>query len=659
MPTVCELAAVAPSSLSAEALVRWRRDALSALGVRRMALILFDAALPRPANADWGAGSAYTETARDLFRYARELGFNAIQLGPQGAPSRDNPSPYDSSIFSRNPLALDASWLLEGSGPLPLIQPSELGEWLTNGPASLGHQVAHEFAFDTSRHLVRVAFERFERAQSAAARDARRRLAHFRATHAHWLIADGLYPCLCDHYGGQDFTHWPTNDAGFSDATLFRYGASFDGSQPLATPSVWASERLSLLSEHFAREIGAHVFAQWLLQEQHEALHSWAQQHGLQLYGDLHVGCSRGDAWHYQSLFLQNYLLGAPPSRTNPSGQPWGYPVLAPAALQPSASGQAAHAWLRARSKGLFSDYDAVRIDHPHGWVNPWVYRANTEDALDAVQRGARLYASPNSPEHPELSRYSLVRQDQLALELPRYADGRLRGLEAPQVDAFGRAFEVFAEQARAQKRPVEEALICEILSTEPYELHQVRRRYRLGRFRVTQKAELTQPSDVYHPAYAEPEDWVLLGNHDTPPIWSVIETWRQTGHLEARAEALAAELGRTPEMRATLSRTLAQNTFELAHAELSQLFCSPAENVLVSFSDLFGFTQPYNRPGVVDARNWSQRLSRGAPEVHARAVRDGRALSIDKALQLALACMTSQADRVPTGARGTRARVS
>lgn len=659
MPTVCELASVAPSSLSAETRVRWRRDALAALGVRRMALILFDAALPRPASSDWGVGSPYTDTARDLFRYALELGFNAIQLGPQGAPSRDNPSPYDGTIFSRNPLALDATYMLDGSGPLPLIEPSELDEWLANRPSHVESRVAHDFAFDTSLRLVRVAFERFEQAQSAAARDARRRLAHFRATHAHWLIADGLYPCLCDHYGGRDFTHWPANEAGFSDAMLWRYGASFDSSRPLATPSVWAAQRLTTLSDHFAPQINAHVFAQWLLQEQHEDLHAWANQNGLQLYGDLHVGCSRGDAWHYQSLFLQNYLLGAPPSRTNPSGQPWGYPVLAPTTLHSSALGrgpgegrdtesrQGNLAWLHGRSKRLFSDYDAVRIDHPHGWVTPWVYRADTGDDLEAVQRGTRLYASPNSSEHPELARYSLVREDQLALELPRYADGRVRDLEERQVEAFGRAFEVFAAQARLHQRPVDEALICELLSTEPHELHHVRRRYGLGRFRVTQKADLMDPSDVYHPAYAAPEDWVLLGNHDTPPIWSVIESWRQTGGLEGRTEALATALAPTPQMHTTLKRMLTDDTFELAHAELAQLFCSPAENVLVSFSDLFGFNQPYNRPGLVDPRNWSQRLPRNAAEAHTRAVRDGKALSIDKALQLALACVSSRGNRV------------
>lgn len=639
MPTLSELAAVAPEDLSAAARVQWRRHALVALDVRRLALIVFDAALPRDPGSDWGAGSPYTEAARDVFRYAAELGFNAIQLGPQGAPSRDNPSPYDGTIFSRNPLALDPGWLLDDAPGLPLIEPSEVEQQLEGGPENLEHCVAHGFAFDTSLRVIRLAFERFERWQSPAIRDARRRLAHFRAIHAHWLIPDGLYPCLAEHYGGKDFTHWPRKAAGASDAELWLHGVSFDPSQPLTTRSVWATQRLNLLAEHFAPQIGAHIFAQWLLQEQHEALHTWLGRHGLQLYGDLHVGCSRRDAWHYQSLFLPGYLLGAPPSRTNPSGQPWGYPVLAPSGWPPSGAQRASHVWLHARSKRLFADYDAVRVDHPHGWVCPWVYRANTGDDLGAVQYGARLYASPDLHDHPDLARHSLVREEQLSVDLPRYADGRVRYLDQHQVDAFARSFDVFAEHARSRRRRIDDALICEILSTEPYELQCVRRRYGLGRFRVAQKADLTDPSDVYHPARAAPEDWVLLGNHDTPPIWNVIERWRATGQLEARAETLAAQLTSAPKMRAALKQCWAQNPFELAHAELAQLLCSPAQNVLVSFSDLFGFTEPYNRPGVVDRRNWSQRLPRRVAEAHGRAVAEQRALSLDKALRLALRC--------------------
>src|SRR5215468_11643909 len=83
---------------------------LARLGVRRMLLAIHDASFPSNADEDTGRGSPATRAAARLFAYARSLGFTGIQLGPQGQTTRDNPSPYDSTIFSRNlgNLALDA-----------------------------------------------------------------------------------------------------------------------------------------------------------------------------------------------------------------------------------------------------------------------------------------------------------------------------------------------------------------------------------------------------------------------------------------------------------------------------------------------------------------------------------------------------------------------
>src|ERR1041385_2770604 len=77
-------------------------DGLSRLGVRRMLLAIHDASFPSDADEDTGRGSPATRAAARLFGHARALGFTGIQLGPQGQTARDNPSPYDSTIFSRN-----------------------------------------------------------------------------------------------------------------------------------------------------------------------------------------------------------------------------------------------------------------------------------------------------------------------------------------------------------------------------------------------------------------------------------------------------------------------------------------------------------------------------------------------------------------------------
>ena len=52
---------------------------------------------------------------------------------------------------------------------------------------------------------------------------------------------------------------------------------------------------------------------------------------------------------------------------------------------------------------------------------------------------------------------------------------------------------------------------------------------------------------------------------------------------------------------------------------------------------DLFGESQPFNRPGVVHPDNWTARLPEDFEEVYAERLREGRALDIASALQLAL----------------------
>ncbi len=65
--------------------------------------------------------------------------------------------------------------------------------------------------------------------------------------------------------------------------------------------------------------------------------------------------------------------------------------------------------------------------------------------------------------------------------------------------------------QVRAAGRSVAD-VICEVLSTWPYPLRRVMQRHGLGRFRVTQKADLTRADDVYRAENAAPNDWIMVG---------------------------------------------------------------------------------------------------------------------------------------------------
>src|SRR5262249_12274423 len=153
---------------------------------------------------------------------------------------------------------------------------------------------------------------------------------------------------------------------------------------------------------------------------------------------------------------------------------------------------------------------DGLRIDHPHGLVCPWVYAADADDPLRAVCAGARLFESPDLPDHRALARFAIAHLDQLDRSQPRYADAWVRRLDPEQVARCAALFDVLVDSARRHGRDPG-ALSCEVLSTMPYPLGATLARYRLGRWRVLQKTRLDDPGDVYRSENARPEDWVML----------------------------------------------------------------------------------------------------------------------------------------------------
>src|SRR5262249_2032061 len=140
------------------------------------------------------------------------------------------------------------------------------------------------------------------------------------------------------------------------------------------------------------------------------------------------------------------------------------------------------------------------------------------------------------------LARYDIARSGQIDEgELP-WAEGRVRELGDDQVRLYSALFDVLVEEVRARGRNID-AIACEVLSTQPYPLKRVIERFGLGRFRVTQKVDLARPDDVYRSENARPEDWILVGNHDTRSIWSLVEGWMKSGTAKDHASYLASIL--------------------------------------------------------------------------------------------------------------------
>jgi 4-alpha-glucanotransferase len=594
------------------------RDALALLGIRHLLLGIHDAAFPSVAAEDAGCGTPNGVGAERFIAWAASLGFDGIQLGPQGVTSPYDPSPYDGMLFSRSPLAISLARLARGEGGA-LVRPETVAELVAARPAS--ERVTYPYAFRAAARVLAEAVATFRRRRAAGERgalDLAARLASFHAVHAAWLERDALYEIVAREHGGTHPSRW-AGGAGAIDARLWAPAPGEEGAA--------AARRRALLVAH-AKEVEAYALTQLLLHEQHQATRARAHAAGLALFADLQAGMSERDAWGAEGFVLHDWRMGAPPSRTNPEGQAWGYAVLDPRE-------GASLAFLAARVRKTFAEHDGVRIDHPHALVCPWVYRA-AGDPGAAVQHGARLYESPSLPDHPELAAFAIARAEQIDPSVPRHADGWVTSLDPEQVDRYARRFDVVVAAAR-EAGYAPGSVACEILSTLPYPLKRVIERHGLGRFRVTQKADLDRPDDGYRSENARPEDWIMLGNHDTRTIWAVAEVWRESGVARRQADYLAWRLFPEAEEREAWARRVADDAGALAQAKCADLFAGPARNVLVYFTDLLGEREAYNTPGTFSVANWSLRVPAGFSDVYRQRVASGRALDLPHALAHAL----------------------
>ncbi len=588
-----------------------------------MMLQIHDASFPAVAGADVGRGTPYGEAGAEFAGFARSLGFTGLQFGPQGQTGRGNPSPYDSTAFSRNFLSISFTALQNDPRFGRLVDEALLEATTARAGGGSQLRTRHEVAYDAQLELCVRAHSRYREAVAAGVLNPEP-VELFVAENRYWLEPDAIFETLTAIHATREWRAWPDR----VDRRLFC---------PPAEDAAAAERRRVEILRDYGESIDRYMLIQFLAHYQHQVFHELARATGLALYADLQVGLSLRDVWRLQPLFLPGNRLGAPPSRTNAEGQPWGYSILDPERYFEDGDVGTGVGYLGARAEKLFTEFDGVRIDHPQGLVCPWIYRTDDPDPVHAVQNGARLFSSPNLSDHSDLARYALVAAEQLSRDagVARHADSWVRELSPEQVDRYARLFSVIMDAA-ARHRLEPRSIACETLSTQPYPLKRVMERFGLGRFRVTQKMNVGNPADVYRTDNAVAPDWVMLGNHDTRPIWARVAEWEAAGELGDRASYLARRLaqpGEADEMR----RGLTSNTGMMVQAMFADMLLSKAENVAVFFADLLGMRETYNAPGTVGPENWSLRVP---PDYRGRYEADAsecRALNIPYACSLAL----------------------
>jgi 4-alpha-glucanotransferase len=323
---------------------------------RSSGILLHPTSLPGPyGSGDLGA-SAY-----HFVDWLAVAGQKLWQMLPLGGIGPGN-SPYmSSSAFAGNALLIDLDEL-RAQGWL------ETNE-LTPPSGFNAHRVDYGLTHTFRMEKLRLAARRFFHGGHG-----RTAFEAFCAEEAGWLDDYALFMALADHHGWADWCDWPA---------------------PLARRDKRA---LTKAAAELHESVGFWKFCQWSFFRQWRKLKHYANEHGVQIVGDIpiFIAYQSAEVWANQSLFKlgrdkrPTVVAGVPPDFFSETGQRWGNPLYHWPAHE-----KEGYAWWIARLRQTIALVDIVRIDHFRGFAGYWEIPADEPTAINGCWRpgpGAKLF---------------------------------------------------------------------------------------------------------------------------------------------------------------------------------------------------------------------------------------------------------------------------
>ena len=563
------------------------KDALKVLGKENFALIVHGSSFPAKDGDDTGFGSFNSESGHALIDYASKI-FNAIQLGPAGKTKASDSSPYCGTIFSGNPLFID----------LKQLTTKEWGEILSiesykkvvrENPKQNSGRTAYSYICNAQIEALKEAWNKFKSSKLL-----KKEFEKFKKENSFWLENDSLYEALSIENGGDFWYIWKNE----TDKNLLN--PKSEGEKKIY------EKRISEIKEKYSDEIEFYKFCQFVLEQQNEATKKFALKKGIKMIADRQVAFSDRDAWAYQSLFLDGWYLGCPPDYFSKNGQAWGFPVMDPDKMyNEDGSLGAGGILMKNLYKKMFKENPGgVRIDHIVGLIDPWVYKVGKKPMCE--DGAGRLYSSP---EHPELSRYAIARNEDLDWTLEGDKEKRVKTLSDEQIKLYGRLIEKIVIGAAKECGLDKNAIVCEDLGTLTNPVAAVMEKYELQGMRLTQFVVPEKPEHPYRCKNITENVWNMVGTHDNNPIemWSESMINTHEGYLHAKN--LVEDLFAEAENKDDIIVRLTQDKDYLTFVKLVEIFASKAKNVQMFFTDYFKIKETYNTPGTSGDKNWSLRL--------------------------------------------------
>ena len=570
------------------------KDALTALGKENLALIIHGSSFPARDGEDTGFGTFNSEAGHAVIDYASEI-FNAIQLGPAGKTKATDSSPYCGTIFSGNPLFID----------LKQLTTKEWGEILSletfkrivrENPKQNSGRTAYSYICKAQIEALKEAWDNFKNSKLL-----KKEFEKFKKENSFWLENDSLYEALSIENGGDFWYIWENE----TDKNLLNPKSENE-------KEIYA-KRVAEIKDKYADDIEFYKFCQFVLEIQNEETKKFALKKGVKMIADRQVAFSDRDAWAYQSLFLDGWFLGCPPDYFSKDGQAWGFPVMDPEKMF-NADGSLGEGGILMKNlyKKMFKENPGgVRIDHIVGLIDPWVYKVGKKPMCE--DGAGRLYSSP---EHPELSRYAIARNEDLDWTLEADKEKRVKSLTDEQIKLYGRLIEKVVIGAAKECGLDKNAIVCEDLGTLTNPVAAVMEKYELQGMRLTQFVVPEKPAHPYRCKNITENVWNMVGTHDNNPIATWAESMINTHEGYLHAKNLVEDLFAEADNKDDIIVKLTQDKDYLTFVKLTEIFASKAKNVQMFFTDFFQIKETYNTPGTSGDQNWSLRLPNNFEEI-------------------------------------------
>ena len=575
-------------------------EALKALGKDNFALIIHGSSFPSKDGEDTGFGTFNSAAGHELIDYAHGI-FNALQLGPAGKTKSSDSSPYTGAIFSGNPLFIDLKQLTEKKWDNILSQET-FEKVVAGNPNQNQGKTAYSYIMKAQNEALKEAWNNFKQIHGGLfGSSLKKDFEKFKKENAFWLDNDSLYEALSLE-NDNDFWYTWKNE---SDKNLMN---------PKSEEEKKAAEtRIADIRKKYEDEIEFYKFCQFVLEIQNEETKKFALSKGIKMIADRQVAFSDRDAWAYQSLFLEGWYLGCPPDYFSKDGQAWGFPVMDPDKMF-NADGSLGEGGILMKNlyRKMFKENPGgVRIDHIVGLIDPWVYKVGRKPMCE--EGAGRLYSSP---EHPELGRYAIARNEDLDWTLEADKEKRVKTLSEEQIKLYGRLIEKIVIAAAKECGMDKNAIVCEDLGTLTNPVDAVMKKYELQGMRLTQFVVPEKPEHPYRCKNITEHVWNMVGTHDNLPISMWAESMINTHEGYLHAKNLVEDLFAEAENKDDIIVRLTQDKEYLRFVKLTEIFASKARNVQMFFTDYFQINDVYNRPGTSGDQNWSLRLPNNYQEL-------------------------------------------